>query len=499
MVREHINRCFILAALGALYLMQMPLSAAQPEAAAPASQPAAVATDVNAAPAEDPKFEAYLAELRRKAEQGDADAAWQLAVHYEVSRNLSEGAKWITRFITLKEQAANAGDANAMYDLGKTFYNGLRIYPRNKETAFGWFQRAADAGHADAQYRTAHMLSKGEGVRPDAVKAAEYYRKALETWQKAADNGDGHAALWVGLIYEKNQVPDSTPEKSVPWLIKSADKGVPMAFILLAFKYRDGQGVPQDAARAVEWFEKAAARNDLGAIMELGMLYRDGKALPKDEAKAREWFAKGVELKDPYSMHALADMLMTDSPAHDQARALELYRTAAEIGYVPSALKAAEILRGGKTGSADREQAIKMLRKLTDDPYAPTVDPRVRLLLADIYYEDGMDSQANALLSAAAQDGYTPAMNRMAMAYLTPGSPIGWNPVMSYFYWDKAGQLGDEECADRAFWLLCSGVGIMVVVAALLVWKFNRFATRRQAELAKLEEMAQNGNKSSES
>ncbi len=498
-MRQYLNR-FSPVVLGGLCLMQAAPCAAQTATATPAQQSVAtpaVSAAVNETTAEDLKFEAYLSELRRKADGGDADAAWQLAVHYEVSRNLSEGAKWITRFITLKEQAAAAGDANAMYDLGKTFYNGLRIYPRNKETAFSWFQRAADAGHADAQYQTAHMLSKGDGVPPDSAKATQYYQKALASWQKAAENGDGHAALWVGLIYEKNQVPDSTPEKSVPWLIKAADKGVPMAYSLLAFKYRDGQGVKQDATEAVKWFEKAAACNDLGAIMELGMLYRDGKFMPKDEAKAREWFAKGAALKDPYSMHALADMLMADSAAHDRARALELYSAAAEIGYVPSALKAAEILRGGKTGSADRQQAIKLLRKLTDDLYAPTVDPRVRLLLADIYYEEGMNSQADALLSAAAQEGYTPAMNRMAVAYLTPGSSIGWNPVMSYFYWDKAGQLGDDECADRAFWLLWSGVGLMVAIAALLVWKFNRFAGRRQAELAKLEEMEQNDKKSS--
>ena len=44
--------------------------------------------------------------------------------------------------------------------------------------------------------------------------------------------------------------------------------------------------------------------------MELGIMFRDGKYLPPDREKAFHWFEQGAEWKDPYSMAALADMLL---------------------------------------------------------------------------------------------------------------------------------------------------------------------------------------------
>ena len=45
-------------------------------------------------------------------------------------------------------------------------------------------------------------------------------------------------------------------------------------------------------------------------------MYRDGKYMPPDREKALNWFEKGAEWKDPYSMAALADMLMAVSYTH---------------------------------------------------------------------------------------------------------------------------------------------------------------------------------------
>ncbi len=489
MMKQHVKWC-ILAGLGGLFMMQSPLHAQENNAVTPAApQASAPAEQKQDAPAEDPKFAAYLAELKKKAEAGDADAARQVAVHYEVTRNLPEGAFWTSRYISLKQQAAEAGDVNAMYELGKVFYGGLRTYPRNHEEAFRWILRAADAGLAEAQFQAACLLTDGDGVTADKAKAAQYFEKALATWQKEAEQGNADAAEWVGLIYEKKLVANSAPEKSVPWLTQAAEQGKLRAQCLLAFKYRDGLGVPQDAAKAIAWFEKAAAQNDWGATFELGKIYRDGIGMQKDEGKAREWFGKGAELKDPLCMHALADMLV----ANDEAAALKLYFQAAEIGYIPSVLKAAELLKDTQTGSPEREAVIKLLRRVTDDPHTPGIDPRVRYVLAEMYYADGNEGQANGLMKAAAQDAYTPAMHRVAVSYLIPGSGMGWNPVLSYFYWDKAGEFGDEACASRAFWLLWGSMAFILLIAALIVVKFHRFARRRQAELAKMEATGKNG------
>ena len=301
-------RWWFFAGLWGLSLVQYPLLASQN-----ISSPE---------PAGEGNFEAYLSGLRERALNGDPAAARELAVHYDVEGNAAETSKWMSEYVSLAEKRANNGDVDSMLDLGKLFYTGSRLYPKNLERARYWFTRAADSGNAAAQYQVAVMASQGAGGPKDEATAALYYKKSLQTWKKEADDGDAKAALWAALVYERKLVPDSSPEKSVPYLLQAAESGNLTAQGLLAFKYRDGLGVPQDAAKAVEWFEKAASRKDLGAVMELGIMFRDGKYLPPDREKAFHWFEKGAEWKDPYSMAALADMLLELDFGGDRA---ELY------------------------------------------------------------------------------------------------------------------------------------------------------------------------------
>lgn len=462
---------WILAGLWGLCLIQPPLHASQ-DAPSPAS-------------AGEGNFGAYLSNLREKASNGDKAAVRELAVHYDVEGNAPETSKWMSEYVSLAEKSASEGDVESMLDLGKLFYTGSRLYPKNLEKARFWFTRAADSGNAAAQYQVAVMASGGAGGPKDEEMASRYYEKALQTWKRGADAGDAKAALWAALLYERRLVPDSSPEKSVPYLIHAAEGGNLTAQGLLAFKYRDGLGVPQDGAKAAEWFEKAANRKDLGAVMELGIMYRDGKYVPRDREKALHWFEKGSEWKDPYSMNALADMLMEGSPSAEQvARALSLYREAAAVGYPPAALKAAELLQNGKGGKVDADEAYRLLRRTAD----ATGDPQAMYMLAQVYYTRGDDAQGDSLMKAAAQGAYLPAMNRMARLHLLPGSSLSWNPVLSYYYWNQAGELGDKGAASAAFWLLWGSMAVLSLVIFLVVWRFHRFAVRRLAEQQKQEQ-----------
>lgn len=448
-----------------LNLLQLPLYAAQiPPSPAPAGQG---------------DFDSYLSGLKEKARNGSADAARQLAVHYEVSGNVQETSIWMAQYVALTENSANTGDVEAMIDLGKLFYTGSRLYPKNLEKARYWFLRAAESGNASAQYQVADMFSKGTGGARDEALASRYYQKALKTWLPQADSGDPKASFWIGVLYEKNLVSGSTAEQSVPYLTRAAEAGNLAAQNLLAFKYRDGLGVPKDASRAVMWFSKAAEQKDLGAVMELGIMFRDGKGLPRDEKVAMEWFSKGADLKDPYSMAALADLLMGAAPSEEEmARALVLYRTAAAIGYAPAAIKAAELLQNGKGGEQDADEAFRLLRRTAD----ATGDSKSLYMLAQLYYAKGDDTAADALMKSSAQAAYLPAMNRMARLHLLPDSSLSWNPVLSYYYWHQAGEFGDESAASAASWLLWSSVCVLSLLIFLVIWRFHRFAVKRMAE-----------------
>ena len=54
------------------------------------------------------------------------------------------------------------------------------------EKAVEWYRKAADQGNAAAQYNLGNMYSWGKGVEQSNEKAAEWYRKA-------ADQGDPDA------------------------------------------------------------------------------------------------------------------------------------------------------------------------------------------------------------------------------------------------------------------------------------------------------------------
>ncbi len=47
------------------------------------------------------------------------------------------------------------------------------------KAAVGWYRRAAEAGHAEAQFSLAAMLGEGEGSERDVVAAKEWLRPSL--------------------------------------------------------------------------------------------------------------------------------------------------------------------------------------------------------------------------------------------------------------------------------------------------------------------------------
>ena len=109
------------------------------------------------------------------------------------------------------------------------------------------------------------------------AKGAEYYSagdytKAVECFQKAAEQGDGMAQYFLAQCYKNGQgVTKSYPE-AVKWLKKAAEQGLADAQYSLGVCYYNGKGVPQSYSEAVKWLKKAAAQGHSGAINALKQL-----------------------------------------------------------------------------------------------------------------------------------------------------------------------------------------------------------------------------------
>ena len=67
-------------------------------------------------------------------------------------------------------QAADQGDAEAQYNLGVIYNNGEGV-PKDDAEAVRWFQLAAEQGYAKAQFELGYKYRWGHGVPLDDAEA----------------------------------------------------------------------------------------------------------------------------------------------------------------------------------------------------------------------------------------------------------------------------------------------------------------------------------------
>ena len=117
-----------------------------------------------------------LTETRRLAEQGDADAQFNLGFMYANGRGILKDDAEAVRWYRL---SADQGNAFAQYDLGVMYDNGLGV-PQDDAEAVRWYRLSADQGNADAQFNLGVMYAIGLGVPQDDAEAVRWYRLSAD-------------------------------------------------------------------------------------------------------------------------------------------------------------------------------------------------------------------------------------------------------------------------------------------------------------------------------
>ncbi|MEO7814594.1 MAG: SPOR domain-containing protein [Sphingomicrobium sp.] len=107
---------------------------------------------------------------RGLADKGDNDAAFNLGQAYRLGRGVApdSGAakKWF-------ERAARAGHLDAQVSLGLLLFDS-----GDRATALGWLKRAAERGEPRALLVTGTALFNGDGVKRDPILGYAYVRRA---------------------------------------------------------------------------------------------------------------------------------------------------------------------------------------------------------------------------------------------------------------------------------------------------------------------------------
>ena len=117
----------------------------------------------------------YLKKWRPLAEQGDAEAQYNLGLMYDLGidrPDYAEAVKWY-------RLAAEQGLAEAQASLGVMYYQGKGV-PRDYAEVVKWYRLAAEQGYLLAQVVLGIMYHIGEGVPRDYVQAHMWYSLAAE-------------------------------------------------------------------------------------------------------------------------------------------------------------------------------------------------------------------------------------------------------------------------------------------------------------------------------
>ncbi len=186
-------------------------------------------------------------------------------------------------------QDAEGGSAEAQFKLG-TCYDGILSagVPKDHEEAVRWYRKAAEQGHAKAQYSLGDRYYWGVGVPKDYAEAARWYRKA-------AEQGVAGAQYNLGCGYYNGEGVTKDHAEAVRWYRKAAEQGVAEAQYCLGNGYYNGEGVQKDHAEAVRWWSKAAEQGQVNAQHNLGYLYVWGDRSLRSDTLAVHWYLKAAE------------------------------------------------------------------------------------------------------------------------------------------------------------------------------------------------------------
>lgn len=194
--------------------------------------------------------------------------------------------------LTALRKAAESGDPESQFQLGRAYSFGGPILKRDDTAAAEWVEKAADQGHGEAQSNMGYLYSQGLGVPKDPAKAVSW-------WQRSAERGFAQAQFNLAIAYLEGKLVSKDEPKAFLWMSRAAAQGANQAQVNLGLMYGRGIGTKVDLNEAMNWYRKAAEQGNEIAMTNIGSMYANGEAVPKDPAEALRWLEKPVARGNP--------------------------------------------------------------------------------------------------------------------------------------------------------------------------------------------------------
>ena len=302
--------------------------------------------------------------LIQATETGDVSAMMKLANYY---------AKKSTRKMQDK-----VGDVMSVEDFLKDFNTEEEDNPDFKAKAYKYFRMAAQAGNAQAMTEVGHRLYDGIGVKRNVEESDEWYRLGAEA-------GEPSAMRVVAFRSDNDEEKFKYFKLSAELLPPSLNKQDSIK--QTAIYYAAGRGTEKNLAKAEEWLaklddEKAnwarieiahitgenfwleqAAATSIEAMIQLAEQF----VLKNDFPTALIWYKKAADEGSSDAMSIIGDIyyIGEDGVEQDYAEAFKWYSIAANLGYNMAKVKQALMLYHGRGIRQNLPRAFKIFTELS--------------------------------------------------------------------------------------------------------------------------------------
>lgn len=299
----------------------------------------------------------------KAAQLGDIDAQVTVSALYlsgdGVQRDEAEAERWGL-------MALEGGSLVAPFALVGMLTGEGASGTRSKRI-FSAFERASEAGNANAQVILAAALQDGTLLQKDLNGAIRLAKAAAERGNSAARSMlstlapisppdistplDAEECLrWARALHSGSGGVKFSPEEARSWFRKAADQGTPEA--QLAYSVVLG-----DASEAFAWAMLAADQQHPPAYTQVGFYYERGYGVPHSYAEAFNYFLRASVLGDPQAKFKIGQYFEQGwGVASNPVEAYGFYSIAADDGFTPAPsardrvadqhLKGAQVLAG---------------------------------------------------------------------------------------------------------------------------------------------------------
>lgn len=265
------------------------------------------------AQSEQERYEAYdrcqvdVQACQQAAEHGDTQAQYNLGKMYYKGEGLPQNFQ---KAKILWERASKKGDASSLNGLGAIYYTEQRKKSKNIEVAKKLFLQAAKKGEYAAVLNINNMLKNKNADFQDLKEADDGFRRFHENNKKKleqlSDGGNADASYELSLIYNGDEVQEYDQKNKVYYFEKAAKEGNPYAQYDIGYIYSRGSyGVKRDREKAFKYFIEADRQGNRDASYSLYEYYKYHTENSND-GEAFKYLEKAAERRNLQAVRDIA-------------------------------------------------------------------------------------------------------------------------------------------------------------------------------------------------